>query len=118
MRKGKLTQAVLARSVLRVLERRREDIVRCPEYGCGYGAFDSGESEKGTAAEKADVFSREKDHSKRRFTVTACGSSAGFPENAPESAVREACVQLLAAGAEPVGVTVNLMLPETFEEAD
>ena len=57
MRKGKLTQAVLARSVLRVLERRREDIVRCPEYGCGYGAFDSGESEKGTAAEKADVFS-------------------------------------------------------------
>lgn len=118
MRKGKLTQAVLARSVLRVLERRREDIVRYPEYGCGYGAFETGGNDKGTADEKADILSREREHQTRRFTVTTCGSSAGFPENAPESAVREACVQLLAAGAEPVGVTVNLILPETFEEAE
>lgn len=106
MRKGKLTQAALSRSVLRVLEKRREDVVISPAYGCSCGIFhgcagteDENESESG------------------QLTVTACGSSAGFPTEAPECAVREACGHLLAAGAEPVGITVNLLLPETFEES-
>ena len=96
MRKGKLTQAALARSVLRTLEKQREDVVQYPAYGCGYGAFRSG----------------------GQITVTAFGSSAGFPKTAPEFSVHEACVHLLAACAEPVGVTLQLLLPETYEEAE
>ena len=98
MRKGKLTQAALDRSVLRVLKGKQEDVVQYPEYGCGYGAFRNGGEAGGT------------------LTVTACGTSAGFPGSAPEFAVYEACSHLLAAGAEPTGVTVQLLLPEEYSE--
>lgn len=99
MRKGKLTQAALDRFVLRALREKREDIVQDPAYGCSYGAF---RAEKDSA---------------QLLTVTACGTSAGFPPSAPEFAVREACGHLLAAWAEPVGITVQLLLPETCEES-
>lgn len=100
MRKGKLTQAAFDRSVLRVLKGKREDVVQYPEYGCGYGAFRNGGEAGGT------------------LTVTACGISAGFPGSAPEFAVYEACSHLLAAGAEPTGVTVQLLLPEEYSEPE
>ena len=92
MRKGKLTQAALARSVLRTLEKRREDVVKYPAYGCGYGAFYSG----------------------GQITVTACGSSAGIPKTAPEFSVHEACGHLLAAcaagtGKEELSQTVDFL---------
>lgn len=98
MRKGKATQAVLSRSVLRVLKEKKEGVLRYPEYGCGYGAFRTQESEG-------------------RVTVTACGSTAGFPQEASAFAVAEAMNHLLAAGARPFGMTVQLLLPETYEEA-
>ena len=99
MRKGKLTQAALSRSVLRVLNNTKENVLSGPEYGCGFSAF--------RTETKANT-----------VLMTACGSSAGFPEKAPEYAVAEACGHLLAAGAAVDGITVQLVLPEWYEEAN
>lgn len=98
MRKGKLTQAALSRSVLRLLEENRETVSAGPAYGRAVGAF---ATEKNAA-----------------LTMTACGVSAGFPEKAPEFAVAEACGHLLAAGAEAEGITVQLLLPAWYEERE
>lgn len=99
MRKGKATQAVLSRSVLRVMKEKKKGVVRYPEYGCGYGAFRREEGEG-------------------QLTVTACGTSAGYPADAAEFAVSEACGHLLASGAVPDGITVQMILPEAYEESE
>ena len=95
MRKGKLQQSVLVRSVFKMLGQRREDAAG-PAVGRGVSAF-AGEKE-------TQVFS-------------CAPVLVKDPEDAV-LAVCRVCNSVAAAGASAKGVLVSLMLPEAMEEKD
>ena len=95
MRKGKLQQSVLVRSVFKMLGQKREDAAG-PSVGRGVSAF-AGEKE------------------------TLVFSCAPVLVKDPEDAVLavcRVCNSVAAAGASAKGVLVSLMLPEAMEEKD
>ena len=93
MRKGKLQQSVLVRSVFKMLGQKREDAAG-PAVGRGVSAL-AGEKE-------TQVFS-------------CAPVLAKDPEDAV-LAVCRVCNSVAAAGASAKGVLVSLMLPEAMEE--
>ena len=95
MRKGKLQQSVLVRSVFKMLGQKREDAAG-PAVGRGVSAF-AGEKE-------TQVFS-------------CAPVLVKDPEDAV-LAVCRVCNSVAAAGAAAKGVLVSLMLPEAMEEKD
>lgn len=95
MRKGKLQQSVLVRSVFKMLGQKREDAAG-PAVGRGVSAF-AGEKE-------TQVFS-------------CAPVLVKDPEDAV-LAVCRVCNSVAAAGASAKGVLVSLMLPEAMEEKD
>ena len=95
MRKGKLQQSVLVRSVFKMLGQKREDAAG-PAVGRGVSAI---EGEKET-----QVFS-------------CAPVLVKDPEDAV-LAVCRVCNSVAAAGASAKGVLVSLMLPEAMEEKD
>ena len=95
MRKGKLQQSVLVRSVFKMLGQKREDAAG-PAVGRGVSAL-AGEKE-------TQVFS-------------CAPVLVKDPEDAV-LAVCRVCNSVAAAGASAKGVLVSLMLPEAMEEKD
>ena len=95
MRKGKLQQSVLVRSVFKMLNQKREDAAG-PAVGRGVSAL-SGEKE-------TQVFS--------------CAPVLIKNTEDAVLAVCRVCNSVAAAGAETKGVLVSLLLPETMEEKE
>ena len=91
MRKGKLQQSVLVRSVFKMLGQKREDAVG-PAVGRGVSAL-AGEKE-------TQVFS--------------CAPVLGKDPEDAVLAVCRVCNSVAAAGASAKGVLVSLMLPEAM----
>lgn len=97
MKTGKVSEAVLKRSVLRQIEKRREEVLAGAAEGtdCAILEFSGGE----------DVI----------LTVnplTGAGDYIGLP------LIHRAANNLACSGAEPIGVMTSILLPEGFEEAE
>ena len=98
MKSGKISEAVLKRSVIKAVNKQgKQHIVSKAGVGCDAGLFVCGEMTGAMA--------------------TACTVLAGEEAGLAAVAVHRACNSLAAAGAAPVAVTVQLMLPESEEEA-
>ena len=95
MRKGKLAESVLIRSVLRELD-GKEKLIAGPAVGQGFAA---GKGEEGT-----EIF--------------ACASTAASDPELAVLALMRACNSASAAGAQPGTALMGLLLPETMEEKD
>ena len=95
MRKGKLQQSVLVRSVFKMLGRERRGRSRAGGWTWGIGIC----RRKGDAG------------------VFVCAGAGEDPEDAV-LAVCRVCNSVAAAGASAKGVLVSLMLPEAMEEKD
>ena len=98
MKAGKISEAVLKRSVLKTVNSQlKQKNASKAGVGVDAGLF----AVPGNAGNVA----------------VACAAVAGNNEGMAELAVYRACNSLLAAGGTPVAVTVQLMLPESMEEA-
>ena len=97
MRVGKIPENVLKRSVLKQIKYKREDVQ--VHFGAG---------------EDGSVFEIAADAAVTLSTSSVTGHRAGSGIRAVLGAVNE----LLASGAEPVGVMVSIFMPELSEEAD
>jgi hydrogenase maturation factor len=97
MRQGKISENVLKRSVLRQIKTHREEIISGAGIGkdCAILAFDQGEQ---TVLSVTPV-------------MAPVDALSGY-------AIPMALNNVAAAGAEPVGVMLSLILPEETEEAD
>ena len=94
MRKGKLQQSVLVRSVFKMLGQKREDAAGAGRSDVGYRHLQE----------------------KRKTQVFSCAPVlVKDPEDAV-LAVCRVCNSVAAAGASAKGVLVSLMLPEAMEE--
>ena len=98
MKSGKVSEAVLKRSVIKIVNKQgKGNITSKAGVGCDAGLFEL--QTEGIAA-------------------TSCTTLAGQEEGLAALAVHRACNSLAAAGCTPTAVTVQLMLPETMEEAE
>ncbi len=99
MRSGKVSEAVLKRSILKsVNKQEKQHMVSKAAVGSDAGLF--------ACEEMTGVM------------ATSCTSLSGCEEGLPAVAVLRACNSLAAAGGKPVAVTVQLVLPETLEEKE
>ena len=97
MKAGKIKESVLKRSVLKQLHKRREDVLVKPAVGGDYGAISVTE-------EMAVVMSSDP----ITLTRDAIGSSA----------IIAACNDVACSGATPMGVSVTMLLPTSFNEEE
>ena len=97
MRVGKIPENVLKRSVLKQIKYKREDVQ--VHFGVG---------------EDGSVFLAAPDESVVLSSASVTGHRVGSGIRAVFGAVNE----LWASGAEPIGVTVSIFMPELSEEAD
>lgn len=98
MKSGKISEAVLKRSVIKTVNKQgKQHIVSKAGVGTDAGLFVLQETEGVQAVSSAAL--------------------AGAEEGLAALAVHRACNSLAAAGSTPVAVTVQLMLPESLEEA-
>lgn len=98
MRAGKISEAVVKRSVIKTVNKQRKRTASKAEVGADAGRFLQEEMTGALAA--------------------SCTSLAGDESGLAALAVHRACNSLAAAGGNPAAVTVQLMLPETAEEAE
>lgn len=99
MKSGKVSEAVVKRSVIKAVNKQEtQQVVSKAGVGCDAGLF-SCEEATGVMA-------------------TSCTSLAGCEEGLVKIAVHRACNSLAAAGSTPVAVTLQLMLPESAEEKE
>ena len=96
MKKGKLSENVMKRSVLKQIKTKREEVV----IGAGIG-------------ENCAILSL-KDHG---MTAVSSATVTWTIEKAARNVVYGAVNQLAASGAEPVAVTVAVLIPPETEEA-
>ena len=97
MKAGKLKESVLKRSVLKQLHMRNDESIVKPAVGGDYGAV-------AISKEQAVVLSSDP----VTLTKDAIGSSA----------IIAACNDVACSGAKPVGVSVTMLLPTTFNEEE
>jgi len=97
MKAGKLKESVLKRSVLKQLHKRREDVLVASAVGGDYGAVSVNE-------DMAVVLSSDP----VTLTKDAIGSSA----------ITAACNDVACSGAKPVGVSVTILLPTSYNEEE
>ena len=97
MKAGKLKESILKRSVLKQLHKRREDVLIKPVVGGDYGAISVTE-------DMAVVMSSDP----ITLTKEAIGSSA----------IIAACNDVACSGASPIGVSVTMLLPTSFNEEE
>ncbi|MBP3569575.1 MAG: hydrogenase maturation factor [Lachnospiraceae bacterium] len=98
MKSGKISEAVLKRSIIKTVNKQgKQHIVSKAGVGNDAGLF-ACEEQTGVMA-------------------AACTALAGAEEGLAAVAVHRSCNSLAAAGGKPTAVTVQLMLPETAEEA-
>lgn len=98
MKSGKLSEAVLKRSVIKAVNKqKKQNTTSKAGVGCDAGLFEL--QTEGVAA-------------------CACTALAGQEEGLAALAVHRACNSLMAAGGRPSAVTVQLVLPETMEEPE
>ena len=95
MKAGKLKESVLKRSILKQLHTRNEEVLVKPTVGGDFGAVS-------ISKELAAVISSD--------PITLTG------ENIGSSAIIAACNDVACSGATPIGVSVTLLLPTTFNE--
>ena len=98
MRAGKISEAVGKRSVIKTVNKQKKQTASKAGVGADAGLFLQEEMTGVLAA--------------------SCTSLAGNESGLAALAVHRACNSLAAAGGSPTAVTVQLMLPETAEEAD
>ncbi len=99
MKSGKVSEAVVKRSVIKVVNKQEtQQVVSKAGVGCDAGLF--------ACEEMTGVM------------ATSCTSLAGCEEGLVKIAVHRACNSLAAAGSTPVAVTLQLMLPESVEEKE
>ncbi len=97
MKAGKLKESVLKRSLLRQLHTRRTDVIAGPAVGADYGAMSVDE-------ETAIVMASD--------PITLTKDAIG------NSAVIAACNDVACSGAVPMGVSVTMLLPTSFNEKE
>lgn len=95
MKAGKLKESVLKRSVLKQLHKRRKDVLAAPAVGGDYGAISVTE-------DMAVVLSSDP----ITLTKDCIGSTA----------IIAACNDVACSGAIPMGVSVTMLLPTSFNE--
>ena len=97
MKAGKLKESILKRSVLKQLHNRREDVLVKPAVGGDFGAISVSE-------ELAVVLSSDP----VTLTRDAIGSTG----------IMAACNDVACSGATPIGVSVTILLPTSFNEEE
>ena len=97
MKAGKLKESILKRSILKQLHKRREDVLVKPAVGGDYGAIS-------VTDEVAVVLSSDP----VTLTRDAIGSSA----------IIAACNDVACSGATPMGVSVTMLLPTSYNEEE
>lgn len=97
MKAGKVSEAVLKRSVLRQIKKRREEVLLGAEAGgdCAVLELSAGEVLVLTVN-----------------PLTGAGDAISLP------LIHRAANNLACSGAEPVGIMTDILLPEEFEEAE
>lgn len=95
MKAGKLKESVLKRSILKQLHKRSDDVIAAPAVGGDYGAISV--TEESAVVLSSDPITLTKD---------AIGSSA----------IIAACNDVACSGATPMGVSVTMLLPTSFNE--
>lgn len=98
MKAGKVSEAVLKRSVVKPVN----------------GQLKKKKASKAGVGIDAGLFAVPED---TRVMAVACAAVAGNHEGMAELAVCRACNSLAAAGGTPIAATVQLVLPESMEEA-
>ena len=97
MKAGKLKESVLKRSVLKQLHTRNDAVLQKPAIGGDYGAI-------AVSEDMAVVLSSDP----VTLTKDAIGSSA----------VMAACNDVACSGAKPMGISVTMLLPTSFNEEE
>lgn len=106
MKIGKVPENVLKRSVLRQIKTKREEVVRGAGVGEDCAIFSFGSGTMMTCMQSAAVSIKRADFSQEQEGICI-------------GQLIQRCVNnLAAAGAEPVGVMIGLMLPAVTEEAE
>lgn len=97
MKAGKLKESVLKRSILKQLHTRGANVLAKPSVGGDYGAVAVGEDMAVVLASDPVTLTRD-----------AIGSSA----------IMAACNDVACSGAKPLGVSVTMLLPTSFNEEE
>ncbi|MBQ3557937.1 MAG: AIR synthase family protein [Agathobacter sp.] len=97
MKAGKLKESILKRSILKQLHKRRDDVMVAPAVGGDYGAMSVNE-------DMAVVLSSDP----ITLTKDAIGGSA----------IMAACNDVACSGAKPMGVSVTMLLPTSYNEEE
>lgn len=97
MKIGKLPEPVLIRSVLKQVKHRREEVLVGPAVGQDCAALQLKEDE---------------------VLVMSTDPITGTVKDLGHHSIHITANDLAAAGADPVGVMLTLMLPDTIEEAE
>lgn len=97
MKTGKISEAVLKRSVLRQIGKRREEVLAGAAEGGGCAVLE-------TAGDEVLILTVN--------PLTGTGEYIGRP------LVHRAANNLACSGADPVGIMVSILLPEGYEEAE
>ena len=97
MKAGKLKESILKRSILKQLHKRRDDVIAAPAVGGDYGAISV--TEESAVVMSSDPITLTKD---------AIGSSA----------IIAACNDVACSGATPIGVSVTILLPTSYNEEE
>ena len=99
MKSGKIPEAVLKRSVIKIVNKQEKQHI----------------VSKAAVGNDAGLFAQEE---MTGIMATSCAALAGLEAGLASLAVHRACNSLAASGAVPTAVTVQLVLPESAEEAD
>lgn len=97
MKIGKLPESVLIRSVLKQVKHRREDVLAGPAVGQDCAALSVGEDEA---------------------LVLSSDPITGTVKDIGSHCIHITANDLAASGAEPVGIMLTVMLPESVEEPE
>lgn len=101
MRAGKLQESIFKRSVLKQLNYKRDEVL----LGAG-------------VANNCAAFEVQLDETTVMSTETTTGNLAGDTVDLGRNAVIFTLNDLASAGAQPIGVMISALLPETMEETD
>ena len=97
MKTGKLPEPVLVRSVLKQVKHRREEVLIGPSVGVDCAALEVGPEE---------------------VLVMSSDPITGAVQDIGSHCIHITANDLAASGAEPVGVMLTVLLPDTVEEPE
>ena len=97
MKTGKLPEAVLLRSVIRQVKHRRDDVLAGPAVGVDCAAIESGDGE---------------------VIVLSTDPITGTVKDLGNHCIHVTANDIAASGAEPIGVLLTFLLPQSLEEPE